>query len=240
VVVIRVVSGKAALDDATLRAIRRIATETVQEVRELLPGLPGDLVLAVAPSRRAIPPTGELGAAVSPGRIRWRADPGRPGGIAGVAERELRFTLFHELHHQARGWVMRGGPRRTTFMDGPVCEGLASAFERDAAGRRAPWAEYPPDVEAWVHELMALPRTARYAKWMFRHPDGRRWIGYRAGTHIADRAIKASGLSAAQLVNVTTAEILKLAGYGAPAQDHRPCRRFPAWLPGRRRSRSEP
>jgi len=125
-------------------------------------------------------------------------------------------------------------------MDGPVCEGLASAFERDAAGRRAPWAEYPPDVEAWVHELMALPRTARYAKWMFRHPDGRRWIGYRAGTHIADRAIKASGLSAAQLVNVTTAEILKLAGYGAPAQDHRPCRRFPAWLPGRRRSRSEP
>jgi hypothetical protein len=93
---------------------------------------------------------------------------------AGVAERELRFTLFHELHHQARGWVMRGGARRTTFMDGPVCEGLASAFERDAAGRRAPWAEYPPDVEAWVHELMALPRTARYAKWMFRHPDGRR------------------------------------------------------------------
>lgn len=48
---------------------------------------------------------------------------------------------------------------------------------------------------------------------MYRHPDGRQWIGYRAGTHIADRAIKASGLSAAQLVNVPTAEILKLAGY---------------------------
>lgn len=236
---IRVESGKAILDDVTLRAIQRIATETVQEVRELLPGLSGDLVLAVAPSRRVIPETGELGAAVSPGRIRWRADPGRPGGIAGVAERELRVTLFHELHHQARGWVMRGGPRRTTFMDGPVCEGLASAFERDAAGRRAPWAEYPSDVEAWVHELMALPRTARYAKWMFRHPDGRRWIGYRAGTHIADRAIEASGLSAAQLVNVTTAEILKLAGYGAPAKGHRSSRRLPTWLPGRR-SRSEP
>lgn len=237
---IRVESGKATLDDMTLRAIQRIATETVQEVRELLAGLPGDLVLAVAPSRRVLPLTGELGAALSPGRIGWRADPGRPGGIAGVAERELRFTLFHELHHQARGWVMRGGPRRTTFMDGPVCEGLASAFERDAAGRRAPWAEYPADVEAWVHELMALPRTARYAKWMFRHPDGRGWIGYRAGTHIADRAVKASGLSAAQLVSVSTAEILKLAGYDTPAQDHRSSRRLPEWLPGRRRSRHGP
>lgn len=237
---IRVESGKAPLDDATLLAIQTIATGTVQEVREFLPGLSGDLVLAVTPSRRVLPPTGELGAAISPGRIGWRADPGRPGGIGGVAGRELRFTLFHELHHQARGWVMRGGPRKTTFMDGPVCEGLASAFERDAAGRRAPWAEYPPDVEAWVHELLALPRTARYAKWMFRHPDGRRWIGYRAGTYIADRAIKASGLSAAQLVNVPTAEILKLAGYGAPTQAHRSSPGLPAWLPGRHRSRSQP
>ena len=49
-------------------------------------------------------------------------------------------------------------------------------------------------------------------QWMFRHPDGRRWIGYRAGTYIADRAIAASGLSAAQLVLVPTDEILEMAG----------------------------
>ena len=55
VVMIRVESGKATLDDATLHAIQRIAAETDHEVRELLPGLPSDLVLAVAPGRRVLP-----------------------------------------------------------------------------------------------------------------------------------------------------------------------------------------
>jgi len=232
-IVIRVESGKEPFDDATLRVIQRIATETVQEVRGLLPSLSGDLVLAVKTSQRVIPETGEVGHSISPGRVQWSADPSRPGGIAGLAERELRFTLFHELHHQARRWVMRGGPLRISFMEGPVCEGLATAFERDAGGRRPPWAQYPPDVEAWVHELLALPRKASYDEWMFLHPDGRRWIGYRAGTHIADRAIKASGLSAAQLVNVPTSEILRQAGYGAPTPGDRLLR----WLQGRWREK---
>jgi hypothetical protein len=47
---------------------------------------------------------------------------------------------------------------------------------------------------------------------MFQHPDGRRWIGYRAGTYIADRAIAASSRSAAELVQTPTGEILSLAG----------------------------
>ncbi len=47
---------------------------------------------------------------------------------------------------------------------------------------------------------------------MYQHPDGRRWIGYRAGTYIADRAISESGRSAAELVLIPNEEILKLAG----------------------------
>jgi hypothetical protein len=70
------------------------------------------------------------------------------------------------------------GARRTSFMDGVVSEGLATAFERDAGGRLPPW---------------------------FQHPDGRRRIGYRAGTYIADQAIAASGSSAADLVLAPTA-----------------------------------
>jgi hypothetical protein len=47
--------------------------------------------------------------------------------------------------------------------------------------------------------------------WMVEHPDGRRWIGYRAGTFIADQAIAASGRTAAQLATMPTDEVLALA-----------------------------
>ena len=212
-VMVTVSTDDVGLDEANLAVIRRIATQAVAEVSQLLPGLSDDVLLAVFPDMRVIPETGEVGASVSPGRIDWHVDPDRPEGIARIAERELRFTLFHELHHQVRGWVMQGGSWPTTFMEGPVSEGLASAFERDAAGRRAPWAEYPPGVEMWVHELLALPLASSYREWMFHHPDGRRWIGYRAGTYIADRSIMASGHSAAELVTTPTSEVLQLAGY---------------------------
>ena len=206
------------VDIVALAVIREIAMATISEVSALLPGLSDDIVLGVGSGDQVIPETGEVGASVEPGRIEWSADPSRPGGIEGVARRQLRPTLFHELHHQARGWVIRGGSRPTSFIEAPVCEGLATAFERDAAGRRPPWAEYPIEVDHWVEELMALPMTADYAEWMFQHPDGRRWIGYRAGTYIADRAMEASELSAAELATTPTAQVLELAGYGSDAR----------------------
>ncbi len=107
---------------------------------------------------------------------------------------------------------MTGGPPRMSFMDSVVSEGLATAFERDSGGRQPPWGEYPEQVRTWVHELLRLPLSAPYHHWMFHHPDGRRWIGYRAGTYIADEAIAASGRSAAELVLTPTDEILKMAG----------------------------
>ena len=61
-------------------------------------------------------------------------------------------------------------------------------------------------------ELLELPPSAPYSHWMFRHPDGRRWIGYRAGTYIADQAILASGRSAADFFNTATEEILRMSG----------------------------
>ena len=99
-------------------------------------------------------------------------------------------------------------------MDTVVSEGMATAFERDFAGNKPLWGEYPEDVESWVEELLDLPMSAygSYPQWMLQHPDGRRWIGYRAGTYIVDEAMLASGLSAADLVLAPTAEVLKLAG----------------------------
>ena len=93
-------------------------------------------------------------------------------------------------------------------MDRVVGEGLATVFERDAAGMPAPWGQYPPNVVDWVKELRALPSDAPWKQWMSRHPDGRRWIGFKAGTYIADQASRASGRTAAQLVNVPSAEVV--------------------------------
>ncbi len=81
-----------------------------------------------------------------------------------------------------------------------------------AAGSQPLWGDYPDDVGSWVAELKTLPASAPYWMWMFQHPDGRRWIGYRAGTYIADQAISASGRSAAELAETPTDEILRLAG----------------------------
>jgi hypothetical protein len=195
-------------------AIREVCKATEPEVRALLPNLPStiELVALTGTAASVIPETGEVGTALNPNRVRWTADPTRPGGVAAVARAQLRFTLFHELHHCARGWVLSGGPPQTSFMEGVVSEGLATAFERDAGGRLPPWGKYPEEAAAWVAELVQLPLTAPYNEWMFRHSDGRRWIGYRAGTYIADKAIAASGLSAAELVLVPTDEILTMAG----------------------------
>lgn len=153
-------------------AVREICDATEPEVRAYLPTLTSTVELSVQTGTRFIPETGDVGAAAAPGRVVWTVDPDRPGGVEALARSRLRYTLFHELHHLVRGWVMRGGERPTTFMH----------------------------------------VSAPYWQWMFQHPDGRRWIGYRAGTYIADKAIRASGCSAAELAETPTDEFLRLAG----------------------------
>lgn len=194
------------------RAIEEVCAGAEPEIRAHLGELPRNIELACQTGTFVIPETGEMGTAVAPNRVGWTVNANLPGGVPAIARAQLRFTLFHELHHLVRGWVMYGGAPRTSFMDGVVSEGLATVFERDIGGRKTPWGDYPEDVERWVVELLELPVYAPYNHWMFDHPDGRRWIGYRAGTYIADQAILASGLSAVELVLVPTDEVLRMSG----------------------------
>ena len=60
-------------------------------------------------------------------------------------------------------------------------------------------------------ELRSVQETEPLEHWMRRHPDGRRWIGLKAGTYLVDRAMRASGQSAAELVSASTEEVLSLA-----------------------------
>jgi hypothetical protein len=97
-------------------------------------------------------------------------------------------------------------------MDEVVTEGMATVFERDAAGASPPWSKYPSDVMNWVTELMALPPDADRSYWLTKsHADGRRWIGMRAGAYLVDRAMRSSGQSSAQLVSTPTDTLVRMA-----------------------------
>lgn len=190
------------------RAIGRIARGAIAEARQLLSVLPERIVLRVDADDNVSEMTNAAGSAVPPDRIYWSVDPGRGGGVVATAEQHLRPMLFHELHHLVRDASIG----RASLMDHVISEGMASAFERDHAGALYPFSEYPDDVAAWVAELMALPASADLNRWMFRHPDGRRWIGFRAGTYLVDRAMAASGQSSADLVATSTARVVDLTG----------------------------
>jgi Predicted Zn-dependent protease (DUF2268) len=185
-----------------------IANATASEVRQYLPSLPQHLEITVRSGTDVIEEIGATAAVAPPADVVWTVDPSRYGGVAQIAKRHLRATLFHEFHHLVRS--PGGNPR--TIVDHAVLEGMATAFERDFAGAAYPWAQYPKDeIEEWAKELLALPADAPVRDWLFGHSDGRRWIGFRVGTYWVDQAIAKSGRSSVDLVSTPTRQILSLA-----------------------------
>jgi uncharacterized protein YjaZ len=189
---------------AERRAIDEIANRAEGDVRKLLLALPTDLRLTVQVGDRVIPETGETGTIGLPGGVYWTVDSIHAGGVLGVANAQLRATLFHEWYHLVR--ESHFAP--TLLVERAVNEGLATAFERDHGGAPTPWGAYPNDVVTWTKEFLSLPPDAPPREWMYEHPDGRRWIGFKVGTYLADRAVKASGRTLAELATVPTEKIL--------------------------------
>ena len=198
---------------AERRAIEGCAEAAIVEARQALPALPLSLTITVEAGKDVIPETGETATAYPPSMVAWVVDPARPGGVVATVSAQLRGSLHHELHHLVRDAAV---PRRS-LMDHVLAEGLATAFERDAAAsggnmKVPPWGDYPPNANTWVTELEALPPNANVATWLYgKHADGRRWIGLRAGTYLADRAARALKRTPAELVVESTARLLEAA-----------------------------
>ena len=190
------------------QGIEEIANSTFREVRLLLPGLPARIQLTVRPGSDVIEETGETGAAMPPDAIMWTVDPQRNGGVDAVAQKWLRASLFHELHHLAR--AARQPPK--SLIDHAIHEGMATVFERDLAGAEVPWGAYPENIDQWSDELTRLADDSSVKDWLYNHPDGRRWIGIKVGTYWVDRAIAKSGRSVGEFTTLSSAEMLELAG----------------------------
>ena len=188
-------------------AIERVADGAERDVRKLLPALPERFD---SPSRsvpRVIPETGETGEVGLPAAVYWTVNPQHPGGVLAVVNAQLRATLFHESYHLVREARLTS----SSLSDRAVDEGLATAFSAGLRGSPTPWGAYPANVADWTREFLALPGDAPRDQWMGKHSDGRRWIGYRVGTYLADRAAAASGLTLAQLAAVPADRIIELA-----------------------------
>lgn len=196
--------------------IREVAIASEYSVRMLLPRLIDRIELTVKAGAIALPEIGAIGATIGrKGRVVCTVDPACAQGMLAMVQSQLRPMLFHELNHVMRkqGQSKLALSQRT-LLDFAASEGLATTFERDEGGGHPPWGQYPPEVHRWVAEIMALPADAAQQPWMFRHPDGRRWIGYKAGTYLVDRAVSAARLSSsAELVEAPTARIFELAGF---------------------------
>jgi hypothetical protein len=200
-------SGEHTFSQRERVVIEQITRSAFREVRPLLPALPARIEVTVRPGSDVIVETGETADAMPPAAIMWTVDPKLHGGVEAIARKWLRATLFHELHHLARSAVV--APR--TLVDRAVFEGMASVFERDFAGAQPPWTAYPSNVSSWADELKALPPDAPVRDWIYAHPDGRRWIGMKVGSFWVDRAKTKSGRSAADLVALSTDEVIALA-----------------------------
>lgn len=190
---------------AERRAIEDGAVAAIAEVRRLLPGVPALIELTVRPGISVTPETGQGGDAMPPNGIMLTIDPSRPGGVMAIMNAWLRPFMFHELHHLVR-YAAAGAP--SSLVEHAVTEGMATAFERDFAGATPPWGLYPENVAEWATELLALPSDTPRTEWLFRHPDGRRWMGYKVGTYWVDQARAQSGKSAADLVAMPSGEVL--------------------------------
>lgn len=201
--------------DRERTAIEDLARGAEAQARALLPALAAQVHLIVETGAAVIDVTGEVGFTASPTRIHWTVDPAR--GVLSVAQAHLGHMLLHEAHHAVR---LQRFPSiyAADWYEASVMEGLATAFQRANSDYVAPWGQYPQDqIEQWAQELFAQPMDDRYQEWKFQHADGRRWIAYRVGTWVVDRAVHRSGRSAADLVWEPTASIVALAGLAGEA-----------------------
>ena len=197
--------------------ISKVISNSEEEVRKLLPKLPDSIkVIVEAVDWDLDIVKGVTGRAEtnSPPLVLVQISHHYKGGVIDSVYQGIKSTIFHELHHLSRGWAIQDNKFSYGIPNAMVNEGLAVAFTEIYTGNINEVESYTDEADNWVKEILALPLDASYSEWMMgEHPDGRTYIGYRAGNFLARQAMKNSGKSILELSNLMPNEIIKLAGY---------------------------
>lgn len=193
----------------TKQDIERAITDASAEVGHILE-LPEHLNITVRPHEwlNIVPETGDGGYTVDTELVNVTFDPSIPHG-KDVLVKALRETVFHELNHVYR-WME--SKYDAAILNSAVFEGLAVVFTNDYAKTSSLIGRYEDEsVEEWFKEL-STKTNAEFSEYFFRHPDGRRWIGYKVGTWLVHEAMKNSGKNVIELTRMPWRELVELAG----------------------------
>jgi uncharacterized protein YjaZ len=131
--------------------------------------------------------------------------------------KDLEGTLYHEMHHIARGYCGMLEKAEHFLLDTIFSEGLATAFEVEQVSSRLPkHARYTSAlVRTW------LPRMAKefssttfdYCEWF--HGQGKpAKLGYKIGKYLVDEIIQRNpSKTPAKLARTEAWELLKMSGH---------------------------
>jgi len=203
---------------AQKRVIHESIAKSEKEVRNLLPVLPADIKVIVEIVDWDLDKVGGVTGRTetnSPAIVAIQLSEKFNGGISSAIEVSLESTIYHEFHHLSRGWAIQDNQFEPGISIAMVNEGLAVVFAEEYTGGIFEENHIPEEVDgdAWVKEILALPKYADYQEWMFEHPDGRTSIGYRSGSFLIRKVMADTGKNILELSRYSPKEIIKLAGY---------------------------
>jgi hypothetical protein len=186
------------------------------ELRKILPTAPLEVEFEIDFSGKyLIKEDGVGGFAATARKIIISYDPDFPDKKKQI--KNLRSTVFHEGFHLAQGYYGEkfNQDNPLSALDEAIYEGAATVFERERTHNNPPWGKYldEPTMLKWIAELSKLPLRYDWRKWKFYNPETKeRWIMYKTGTFITDRALKFNiELKIEDLATKTPAEIRLLA-----------------------------
>ena len=194
------VSNQAATLDQHLAMFEGAFDFAEKQARRLL-GLSQVEVLFIDAPTQAIPEWGVGGTTWGPHVIVVAIDP-----KFDLQKIQLEATLVHEFHHAMR-W--RGPGCEGNLAQMLVSEGLATLFEVEVCQVEPPWARIELSERDIQRANDSLTQTeASQGAWFFGTHDIPRSFGYTYGYQRCKNYSESSGLSAADLVNTSSFEIL--------------------------------
>lgn len=209
-------AGEQSFSEAQKKRIAELLIASEKDVRQKLPNLPQGIRVQLEIVDWDIEIVGGVTGRTEtnvPPLVLIQISHVYPGGIDAAIEKGLISTVYHEFHHLSRGWAIQDNKYGPGIDIATVNEGLAQVFSETYTGVAFEANSPPKQGDAWMKEILELPRDASYRDWMFEHPDGRMAIGYRTGNYLIRKAMANTDLNILELSKLSPEKIFELAGY---------------------------